>query len=394
MTGSLTNASFEPLQPQDGAFMARAIRLAWQGLYTCHPNPRVGCVLVKDGEIVGEGWHQIAGQGHAEVIALDQAGARAKGATAYVSLEPCSHFGKTPPCADALIKAGVGRVVSAIEDPNPRVGGTGHLKLLEAGIPVSCGLMEAEATAVNPGFIKRMKTGLPWVWMKTAMSVDGRTAMANGESQWITGPDARRDVQRLRARTEAIIMGVDTVMLDDPSYTVRPDSWQDSDACSHQWPEGFSPVQPLRVVLDSRLRMLPTANMLSLPGETWVVCATEDKGQKTELEAAGAKVLCFPNPDGLVDLEALLRHLGQADVNEVLVESGAVTAGAFVREGLVDEWWVYMAPSIMGCTARPVLDLHLHTMAEKRLLELKDMRQIGGDIRLRYQFQQIQQESA
>ena len=366
--------------------MARAIRLAWRGLYSCHPNPRVGCVLVKDGEVVGEGWHEIAGEGHAEVNALRQAGESARGATAYVSLEPCSHFGKTPPCADGLIKAGVARVVSAMEDPNPHVAGSGHKKLMDAGIAVSCGLMEAEATAVNPGFIKRMQTGLPWVWMKSAMSADGRTAMANGESQWITGPEARQDVQRLRARVEAIIMGVDTVMLDDPSYTVRPDSWPASDAVSHQWPAGFTPIQPLRVVLDSRLRLLPTAKMLSLPGETWVVCADESHGQKAALEEAGANVICLPGKSGLVDLEALLRHLGQADVNEVLVESGAVSAGAFVAAGLVDEWWLYMAPALLGSVARPVLDLPLHSMAEKHLLDLKDVRQIGADIRMRYQF--------
>lgn len=386
MTGSLTTSSFQPLQPQDATYVARAIRLAWRGLYSCHPNPRVGCVLVKDGEIVGEGWHEIAGQGHAEVNALQQAGDAARGATAYVSLEPCSHFGKTPPCADGLIKAGVARVVSAIEDPNPQVSGSGHRKLMEAGIAVSCGLLEAEATAVNPGFIKRMQTGLPWVWMKSAMSVDGRTAMANGESQWITGPEARQDVQRLRARVEAIIMGVDTVMLDDPAYTVRPDSWPASEALLHQWPAGIEPAQPVRVVLDSRLRMLPTSKMLSLPGETWVICAEEIPDQKAALEEAGAKVLCFPNKEGYVDLEALLRHLGQEDINEVLVESGAVTAGAFVNLNLVDEWWVYMAPALLGSVARPVLDLHFHTMAEKRLLDLKDVRQIGADIRMRYQF--------
>lgn len=366
--------------------MAQAIRLAWRGLYTSHPNPRVGCVLVKDGAVVGEGWHQIAGQGHAEVNALRQAGDAARGATAYVSLEPCSHFGKTPPCADGLIQAGVTRVVSAMEDPNPQVAGSGHQKLIAAGIAVSCGVLEAEAAAVNPGFIKRMKSGVPWVWMKSAMSADGRTAMANGESQWITGPEARLDVQRLRARAEAIVMGVDTVLRDDPSYTVRPESWQESDALLHQWPEGFSPIQPLRVVLDSQLRMAPTARMLSLPGTTWVVCSQQDSTRQAALEAAGATVLCLPGNDGRVDLRALLRHLGQAQVNEVLVESGAVTSGAFVSQGLVDEWWLYMAPALLGSAARPLLELPMHTMAEKRLLNLKEVRQIGADIRMRYQF--------
>lgn len=387
MTGSLTTS---PFLPEDAEYMARAIRLANRGLYTCHPNPRVGCVLVKEGRIIGEGWHQIAGQGHAEVNALQQAqdnGEDPAGATAYVSLEPCSHFGKTPPCADGLIKAGVARVVSAIEDPNPSVSGNGHRKLLDAGVQVSCGLQQAEASAVNPGFIKRMKTGIPWVWLKSAMSVDGRTAMASGESQWITGPAARQDVQRLRARVEAIITGVESVLHDDSALTVRPESWPDSDKSSHQWPPGFEPIQPLRVVLDSKLRLPLSAKLLSLPGDTWVVCAEADPDKQAALEKAGATVLVLPNDQGQVDIHGLLRHLGQADVNEVLVESGAVTAGAFVAQALVDEWWLYVAPSLMGSAARPVLNLpEISTMKQKRLLDLVDVRQIGSDVRFRYQF--------
>lgn len=387
MTGSLTTSSPQPLQHEDAAYMARAIQLAYRGLYTCHPNPRVGCVLVNNGKLVGEGWHQIAGQGHAEVNALQQAGDAAQGATAYVSLEPCSHFGKTPPCADALIQARVARVVSAIEDPNPKVAGSGHQKLLQAGIQVNFGLLETEAAAVNPGFIKRMQTGLPWVWLKSAMSVDGRTAMASGESQWITGSAARQDVQRLRARVEAIITGVATVIHDDPALTVRPESWSQSESLYHQWPTGFSPIQPLRVILDSQLRTPANAKLLSLPGQTWVVCARADRQAQMQLEAAGAKVLCLPDNNGRVDLPALLRHLGQAEVNEVLVESGAITAGAFVSLGLVDEWWLYMAPALLGSGAKPVLQLpEITEMAEKRLLDLVDMRQIGNDIRLRYRF--------
>ena len=384
MTGSLTTFTF---LPEDTEYMARAIRLAYRGLYTCHPNPRVGCVLVKDGSIVGEGWHQIAGQGHAEVNALRQAGDAARGATAYVSLEPCSHFGKTPPCADGLIDAGVARVVSAIEDPNPKVSGRGHQKLLDAGIDVAYGLLEEQAMAINPGFIKRMQTGLPWVWLKSAMSVDGRTAMASGESQWITGPQARQDVQRLRARVEAIITGVESVLHDDSALTVRPESWCDSDAITHQWPDGFTPIQPVRVVLDSQLRLSASANMLSLPGETWVVCAEDNARRREALERAGAKVLCLPSPVGRVDLLALLRHLGQADINEVLVESGAVAAGAFVKQELVDEWWLYVAPCLMGSHARPVLHLsQISAMKDKRLLDLLDVRLLGEDIRYRYRF--------
>ncbi len=379
-----------PNLPEDAAYIAQAIRLASRGLYTSHPNPRVGCVLVKNGKVIGEGWHQIAGQGHAEVNALEQAQQRGEdtaGATAYVSLEPCSHFGKTPPCADSMIKAKVARVVSAIEDPNPCVSGNGHSKLREAGIQVSCGLQQAEAAAVNPGFIKRMQTGIPWVWLKSAMSVDGRTAMASGESQWITGPEARCDVQRLRARVEAIITGVESVLHDDPALTVRPESWHASDCCAHQWPTDFTPIQPLRVVLDSSLRMPLSAKMLALAGETWVVCVQPDPQKQAALEQAGAKVLVMPDQQGRVDIAVLLRHLGQADVNEVLVESGAVTAGAFVDQQLVDEWWLYMAPSLLGSNARPVLNLpDMASMAQKRLLTLKDMRQIGNDVRFRYQF--------
>jgi len=377
----------------DHQYMAEAIQLARRGLYTTHPNPRVGCVLVKAGEVVGRGWHQTAGAGHAEVNALRQAGAAARGATAYVSLEPCSHHGKTPPCAEALIAAGVTRVISAMEDPNPRVSGRGHQLLTAAGIETSSGLLQAQAETLNPGFNKRMRSGLPWVWLKSAMSADGRSAMASGESKWITGPAARADVQRLRARVEAIVTGVETVLADDAALTVRPELWPQSvagdDALSGwAWPGDITPLQPLRVILDSRLRTPPAANILQQPGHTLVVCVKPDAAREQALRAAGAEVIALPAGAGVavdrVDLNALLQELARREVNEVLVEAGAVVAGAFVEQRLVDQWICYMAPKLMGSAARPVLALDIAAMSSTRGLHLTDLRQIGQDIRMTY----------
>ncbi len=363
--------------------MARAIQLARRGLYTTHPNPRVGCVLVKEQQVIAEGWHQIAGQGHAEVNALHMAGSEARGATAYVTLEPCSHHGKTPPCAKALMEAGVARVVSAMVDPNPLVSGRGHKMLEEQGIKTAWGLLEAQARALNPGFIKRMTSGRPWVWCKSASSLDGRTAMASGESHWITGPAARQDVQRLRARCEAIITGVQTILHDDPSYTVRPEQWP-----AGEWPESFEPIQPIRVVLDSRLSMPADSKILALPGQTWVVCARLDVSREKTLKEAGAQIFHVPDSTGSrVDLGQVLDLLGQHQVNEVLVEAGAELTGAFIGQGLVDEWWVYMAPSLLGDSARPLCRLPgMDTMTDKIGLRLKDIRQVGDDVRLRFGF--------
>jgi len=367
--------------------MARAIRLARKGLYSTHPNPRVGCIIVKDGRIVGEGWHALAGQGHAEVNALAAAGDEARGATAYVTLEPCNHQGKTPPCTRALVDAGIAVVVSAMEDPNPLVAGGGHRMLESAGIQVRSGVLEAQSRELNPGFVKRMETGLPWVRCKSAMSVDGRTAMASGESQWITGPSARQDVQKLRARSGAIITGIESVLADDPSLTVRPDTWSDEDKNDQLWPPGVEPIQPLRVVLDSRLRMPPRARMLGLPGDTLIVCTENDEKKRQLLEAEGAEVLCLNSESAAVGLPALLKLLAQREINEVLVESGATTSGAFVEAGLVDEWVVYVAPLLMGSSARPLLALpHIDSMSDSIRLELKDSRQIGDDIRFTYGF--------
>lgn len=351
-------------------FMARAIRLARRGLYTTDPNPRVGCVLVKEGVIVGEGYHQRAGEPHAERNALAVAGARARGATVYVTLEPCCHHGRTSPCSDALIEAGVSRVVAAMQDPNPRVSGQGLEQLRQAGIEVEVGLLEAEARALNPGFIRRQLGGLPYVRCKLAMSLDGRTAMANGESKWITGPDARQDVHRLRARSSAIITGIETVLADDPSMNARLD-------------DGAEVCQPLRVVLDSGLRMPPEAKML-MPGVTLVVCCPEaDMERQSRLKQSGAEVVRLERCGERVDLELVLQLLAGREINEVLIEAGAVLAGAFVSMGLVDELVIYVAPHLMGTSARGLLELPgLENMQDRLELDVCDVRQVGRDMRI------------
>ncbi|GGO78377.1 riboflavin biosynthesis protein RibD [Marinobacterium nitratireducens] len=362
----------------DHEFMARALRLARRGLYTTDPNPRVGCVLVQGDAIVGEGYHLRAGEGHAEVNALRQAGERARGCTAYVTLEPCSHQGRTPPCADALIRAGVGRVVAAMVDPNPQVAGRGLAMLQDAGIPADSGLLESEARALNPGFIKRMETGLPLVRLKLASSLDGRTAMASGESQWITGPAARADVQRLRARSSAILTGVDSILLDDSALTVRPTEAGFDESLQRL----VGDRQPLRLVLDSRLRTPADARILRQPGRTVVVTCSDDEARASVLREAGAEVLKLPAIDGRVDLKALLRWLGQQQYNELLVETGATLAGAFVAAGLVDELRLYMATKLLGSSGRPLLALPFDTMAQQVPLRLSDLRQLGEDLRL------------
>lgn len=362
----------------DHQYMGRALVLARRGLYTTDPNPRVGCVLVRDGAVVGEGWHVRAGEGHAEVNALRQAGERARGATAYVTLEPCSHHGRTPPCADTLVNAGIARMVCAMVDPNPAVAGRGLERLRSAGVEVHSGLLEAQARALNPGFIKRMEQGRPWVRLKLAMSLDGRTAMATGESQWITGPAARADVQRLRARSSAILTGIDSVLHDDSSLTVRADEL------------GLAPVQaeqivqrqPLRVVLDSQLRLPPTAKLLSQPGRTLVVTLAQDETRAAALRAAGAEVVRRDDRER-IDLAGVIEYLAQAEqCNELLVECGARLAGAFVAAGLVDELVVYMAPKLLGSAARPLLELPLERMAQQVPLELVELRHLGADLRL------------
>lgn len=354
----------------DHQFMARAVRLARRGLYTTDPNPRVGCVLVKDGVIVGEGFHLRTGEPHAEPNALAAAGAKAQGATAYVTLEPCCHHGRTPPCSDGLIEAGVSRVVLAMQDPNLKVAGGGKQQLQQADIEVEIGPLQAEAQALNPGFIKRMQQGLPYVRCKLAMSLDGRTAMASGESKWITGAEARQDVQRLRARSSAIITGIETVLADDPSMNVRLD--------------GIEVQQPLRVVLDSTLRMPLDAKMLAMPGKTIVVCCSEvDADRETRLEQGGVEVVRLDGCIESIDLKLLLQLLAEREVNEVMVESGAVLAGAFISAGLVDELVVYMAPHLLGAGARGLVDIPgLEHMQDRVDLDIMDVRMVGKDMRI------------
>ncbi|WP_120997554.1 bifunctional diaminohydroxyphosphoribosylaminopyrimidine deaminase/5-amino-6-(5-phosphoribosylamino)uracil reductase RibD [Stutzerimonas urumqiensis] len=359
----------------DQAWMARAVQLARKGLYSTHPNPRVGCVIVKDGVAVGEGWHPFAGEPHAEVHALRQAGAAAKGATAYVTLEPCSHFGRTPPCADGLVEAGVARVVAAMQDPNPQVAGRGLARLRAAGIEVASGMLEAEARALNPGFIKRMETGLPFVRLKLAMSLDGRTAMASGESQWITGPAARREVQRLRAQSSVVLSGADTVLMDDARLTVRADELGLDDeltALALRRP-------PLRVLIDGRGRV-PLDATFFRAGPSLVVGLAGVRADG--YHAAGHEWLALPGAEGQVDLDALLRELGRRGVNEVLVEAGPRLAGAFARLGRVDEFHLFMAGKLMGSAARPLLDWPLARMAEAPALQIKDIRAFGEDWRI------------
>lgn len=351
----------------DRKMMARALQLAEQGLWTTSPNPRVGCVLVRDGEVVGEGWHRKAGEAHAEVHALRAAGERARGATAYVTLEPCSHHGRTPPCAEALIAAGVSRVVAAMGDPNPLVGGRGLALLQAAGIETASGLLENEARELNIGFVSRMTRGRPWLRLKAAASLDGKTALNNGVSQWITGPDARRDGHRWRARACAVLTGVGTVRDDDPSLTVR-----DVD----------TPRQPLRVVVDSRLETPPTAKILA-GGGTLIFAAVDDAERAARLRAAGAEIVFLPNPRGKVDLAALLQELGRRGINEVHAEAGSKLNGSLLREGLVDEFVFYLAPCLIGDDAAGLFGLPaLTTLADKRALKVLDLRQIGPDIRL------------
>ena len=366
----------------DNEWMARALQLAARGCYTTHPNPNVGCVLVREGRLVGEGWHQKAGEPHAEVHALRAAGELARGATAYVTLEPCSHYGRTPPCALALVEAGVSRVVVAMMDPNPLVAGRGLQILRDAGIEVSCGIGEAEAQALNPGFIKRMKTGLPWVRVKLAASLDGRTALANGQSQWITGSAARADVQRWRARSSAILSGADTVLVDNPSLNVR---WGQLPAeVQAEYPEA-SLRQPLRVLVDSRQRLQPEARLFSLPGGVLLARqqrqgAWPEQVEQMELPLAAS---------GKLELPALLRELGRRGINELWVEAGRQLAGALVAQQLVDELIVYLAPKVLGDTAQGLLALPpLEALSQAPQFSLREVRQIGDDLRLTLQPQQ------
>jgi diaminohydroxyphosphoribosylaminopyrimidine deaminase/5-amino-6-(5-phosphoribosylamino)uracil reductase len=364
------------ITPVDFDFMAQAFRLAERGLYTTMPNPRVGCVLVKDGQIIAEGWHIRAGEAHAEVNALRAAGEDARGATAYVSLEPCSHTGRTGPCSQALIDAGVARVVYAMEDPNPLVSGDGIAMLRAAGVQVDGSLLEDDARALNPGYIKRMERKLPFVRCKLAMSLDGRTAMESGESKWITGPKARADVQRLRARSCAIISGVDSILQDNSSLTVRVDELDLPNA------QEAAAKQPLRVILDSTLRLSRNALLFKQPSPILLVHNGSVDAAQCEGWPEFVELLALPAKDGRIDLTALLRELAKRQCNEVLVETGATLAGSFLRRGLLDEIIIYMAPKLLGSNARPIFDLPLDTMSSSLALKIKDIRAVGRDWRI------------
>ena len=355
----------------DYQHMAQALQLAERGLYSTSPNPRVGCVIVKDGRVEGQGWHQCAGEAHAEIHALKEAGDAARGATVYVTLEPCSHHGRTPPCADALVAAGVARVVAALQDPNPQVAGNGLALLEQAGIRTACGLLEDAARALNVGFIKRMVMGHPWLRIKTASSLDGKTALSSGDSKWITGAAARQDVHRLRARSCAILTGVGTLLADDPQLNVRGVE---------------TPRQPLKVVVDSRLNTPPTAHILQ-DGKTLIVCAEPDAKRMAALEQAGAEIICLPGADAKVDLGALLSILARRGVNEVMTEAGATLNGALIAAGFVDEWVMYVAPVLLGDAARGLFALAQPAqMQDRRQLKIQDIRQVGDDLRLTAHF--------
>lgn len=351
----------------DHTHMSQALQLAEKGLYGASPNPRVGCVIVRDGKVVGSGWHERAGQAHAEINALDVAGAAARGATVYLTLEPCSHHGRTPPCAEALIKAGVAKVVMAMQDPNPLVAGGGCTLLQQAGTEVQTGLLEAEARALNIGFVTRMTHRRPWVRMKIAASLDGKTALNNGASHWITDEPARRDGHRWRARSCAVLTGIGTVLADDPQFTVR---------------QVETPRQPLRVVVDSRLEIPVDARILRGEGEL-IFTATASEGKIMALSDAGAHTIVLSDESGKVDLGRMMRTLADYEINEVLVEAGARLNGALIRAGLVDELVIYLAPCLIGDAAQSMLNLpELTDLTGKRALKIQDLCMVGADIRI------------
>lgn len=351
----------------DLQYMQRALALAERALYTTTPNPRVGCVIVKDDIVVGEGWHERAGEPHAEVHALRDAGDKARGATAYVTLEPCSHFGRTPPCCDALVRAGVTRVVAAMEDPNPSVAGQGFARLREAGIAVDVGVMSDEARALNEGFLSRVERNRPFVRLKVAASLDGKTALANGESKWITGEAARADAHHWRARSCAVMTGVGTVLADDPQLNVRAVT---------------TSRQPLRIVLDSALRTPHTARILQ-DHPTLIVTLHTDATHHAPLQAEGAEVLLAQEKSGRIDIPQLLTTLAARGINELLVEAGATLNAAFIQSGLVDEYLVYLAPALLGDPARGLAMLpDFGSMRQVPRLRFTDVMRVGEDLRI------------
>jgi diaminohydroxyphosphoribosylaminopyrimidine deaminase/5-amino-6-(5-phosphoribosylamino)uracil reductase len=348
--------------------MANALQLANLGLETTHPNPRVGCVITRDGQVVGRGWHKKAGEAHAEINALLEAGDSAAGGTAYVTLEPCSHTGRTPPCVEALINAKIKRVVFAIDDPNPDVNGGGLRRLMQAGIDVQSGLMAREAEELNSGFVKRMRKGLPWVRIKLAQSMDGHIALSNGSSQWISGPESRADVQHWRARSDAILTGIGTVLSDDPSLNVR---------------KGDAARQPARVITDSHWRTPVNARLLGLPGQVLIAGLAEEEVPET-LSKSNAHCIGIPEENGRVDLRAVLQQLAEREINEVQVEAGAALCGSLMQQGLVDELLIYQAPIVLGGGAMSPFALpRLDNMDDRVHLEWVDTRIFGRDLRMR-----------
>lgn len=351
--------------------MARALRLAWRGRFSAHPNPRVGCVIVRDGVVVGEGWHEISGGPHAEVVALGESGELARGATVYVTLEPCAHQGKTPPCSDALIAAGVSKVIASMRDPFPDVSEQGFATLRAAGVDVQVGLMENDARSQNEGYLSRIERGRPFLRLKLAASLDGGTAMASGESRWLSGAQARADVQRLRAASGAIMTGIGTLLDDDPSLNVRE--------------PGLSRHPPLRVILDTRLRTPRTAKMLGLDGETIIYCGHDDGSDA--LRTAGAEIVetmvTGTDSGGRISPVAVLEDLAERGVNDVLAECGPTLAGSLLDAGLVDELVIYQTPHIMGSETRPMFDTpKWQTLGNRLSLRILDVRTVGNDSRI------------
>lgn len=378
MINNNSNNPSENESLHDEHYMRRAIELAALGRFTTSPNPNVGCVIVKEGEIIGEGYHHHAGGPHAEVNALKMAGDKAKGATAYVTLEPCSHFGKTPPCADALINAGIKRVVAAMQDPNPQVAGRGLHKLLSAGIDVSHGVLMQEAEKLNVGFFKRMRTGFPYIQLKLGASLDGKTALASGESQWITSKASRRDVQNFRAQASAILTTSETVLADNPSMNVRWDEL--SDETKALYPEETL-RQPIRIVADSQNRVTKNHKITQIEGECWLA---RTKSQPSDWQGNVSEILLPTNgKNSGVDLVLLMMQLGKRNINTVWVESGAHFAGALLEAGLVDELIIYIAPKILGNDARGLFALSpLSSLSEAPEFTVDSLQKIGSDIRV------------
>lgn len=370
---------------RDHHYMARALQLAERGRYTADPNPRVGCVLADGDGIVAEGWHRRAGGPHAEIEALNQAqqsGRPVQGCTAYITLEPCAHHGKTPPCVDSLIQAGVARVVASMQDPNPHVNGSGLEHLRRAGIETDVGLMEAQARALNPGFISRMVRGRPYIRLKLAMSLDGRTALSSGESRWITSEHARLDVQRWRARSSAVMTGINTVLADDPSLTVRLESLA---AAGELQPSLSEEIRhPLRVVLDSKLKIPLSARLLKLPGDILIVTSIEDPIKRDVLVSEHVEIVTLPaDRAGRPELADVMSVLAEGQINEVLVECGSILAGALLSAQLVDEIILYVAPCILGNSAKGLFDIPVLSSMKARLpINIEEIRPVGQDFRI------------